>query len=110
MHAACLRPAEYRAQHRHHCGFPFAKSHSRENIFLLSGCMKCWAAEICMISKLLQIRASTLRRPLIMHERVSFQCCSNRLHRALSNVLMEITNDLLITGMSATLHSYSLES
>lgn len=81
-----------------------------ENILLLLGCMNCWPAEICMISKLRQIRASTLWSPLITHERVRFQCCCNRLRPALSNVLMEITTDLLFAGMSSTLRSYSLEN
>lgn len=45
-----------------------------------------------------------------MHERVGFQCCRNRLRPALSNVLMEITTDLLSAGMSSTLHSYALEN
>lgn len=81
-----------------------------QNILLLLGCMNCWPAEICMISKLLQIRASTLWSPLIVHERVRFQCCGNRLRPALSNVLMEITTDLLIAGMSSTLRSYPLET
>lgn len=98
---ACVRsPAEWQSPAQDSLWLPLPES--REDILLL-GCMKCWSAEICMISKCAKqkITASPLWRPLIIHKRVRFQRCCMRLHPALSNVLMQITNDLLITECNA---------